>query len=91
MGLFGNDTSDLERRLERVERLLAVIADRLDIPLDGNGPSVTLTAGGPSSIVHDLVRRGQLIEAIKHYREETGVGLKEAKDYVDSLKAQMGR
>ncbi len=33
-----------------------------------------------------LVRQGQLIEAIKLYRERTGVGLKEAKDYVDALR-----
>lgn len=33
----------------------------------------------------ELVRNGQKIEAIKLYREQTGVGLKEAKDYVDRL------
>ncbi len=33
----------------------------------------------------DLVRSGQKIEAIKLYREQSGVGLKEAKDYVESL------
>jgi hypothetical protein len=36
--------------------------------------------------VTDLVRQGLMIEAIKRYRERTGVGLKEAKDYVDSLR-----
>jgi ribosomal protein L7/L12 len=35
--------------------------------------------------VHTLARQGQKIQAIKLYRELTGVGLKEAKDYVDSL------
>ena len=33
----------------------------------------------------DLVRNGQKIEAIRLYRLQTGTGLKEAKDYVDSL------
>jgi ribosomal protein L7/L12 len=32
-----------------------------------------------------MVNRGQTIEAIKLVRERTGMGLKEAKDYVDSL------
>ena len=36
--------------------------------------------------VTELVRQGLLIEAIKRYRERTGVGLKEAKDYVDALR-----
>jgi len=36
--------------------------------------------------VTELVRQGQFIEAIKRYRERTGVGLKEAKDYVDALR-----
>ena len=35
--------------------------------------------------VHALALAGNKIEAIKRYRELTGVGLKEAKDYVDSL------
>ncbi|HJZ48507.1 MAG TPA: ribosomal protein L7/L12 [Roseiflexaceae bacterium] len=35
--------------------------------------------------VHALALQGQKIEAIKRYRELTGVGLKEAKDYVDRL------
>ncbi|NBT63336.1 MAG: hypothetical protein EBT02_16380, partial [Planctomycetia bacterium] len=33
----------------------------------------------------ELVRAGKKIEAIKLYRESTGVGLKEAKDFVESL------
>ena len=32
----------------------------------------------------DLARQGRKIEAIKVVREETGLGLKEAKDLVDS-------
>ncbi|MCH3963258.1 MAG: ribosomal protein L7/L12 [Clostridium sp.] len=33
----------------------------------------------------ELVSRGEKIKAIKKYRMVTGAGLKEAKDYVDSL------
>jgi len=35
-------------------------------------------------------RRGAKIEAIKLYREQTGVGLKEAKDFVERLQSQTG-
>jgi ribosomal protein L7/L12 len=37
------------------------------------------------SRLHELVARGQKIEAIKRVRELTGLGLKEAKDYVEQL------
>jgi hypothetical protein len=37
-----------------------------------------------------LVQQGQKIPAIKLYREETGAGLKEAKDAVESLGRQYG-
>ena len=37
--------------------------------------------------VEDLVRQGRKIEAIKQYRERTGVGLKEAKEAIDSIAA----
>lgn len=36
-----------------------------------------------------LISIGKKIQAIKYYRETTGVGLKEAKDAVDALSAQM--
>ncbi len=36
-----------------------------------------------------LIRRGRLIEAIKHYRSVTGQGLKEAKDAIDLLKKEV--
>jgi ribosomal protein L7/L12 len=41
--------------------------------------------------VKAMVQRGQIIQAIKRHRELTGAGLKEAKDYVDALKAQLPR
>ncbi len=36
-----------------------------------------------------LLRRGNKIEAIKHFRTYTGFGLKEAKDAVDALEKQL--
>ena len=37
------------------------------------------------SEIVDFLHAGQKISAIKRYREITGVGLKEAKEYIDSL------
>jgi ribosomal protein L7/L12 len=48
--------------------------------------STTPQAGaGDLAEVHALAQQGHKIEAIKRYRQLTGVGLKEAKDYVDRL------
>ena len=40
---------------------------------------------GVDEKIMELMKSSQKIEAIKLYREQTGVGLKEAKDYVESL------
>jgi Ribosomal protein L7/L12 C-terminal domain len=40
---------------------------------------------GVDAEIMKLVNAGEKIKAIKLYREQTGVGLKEAKDYVESL------
>lgn len=37
-----------------------------------------------------LVRSGKPIQAIKAYRQMTGAGLKEAKDAIDGLRADLG-
>ena len=47
-----------------------------------------MTAASASGITEDVValaRGGKKIEAIKRYRELTGVGLREAKDAVDGI------
>lgn len=40
---------------------------------------------GVSTEVLDLVQRGKKIQAIQRYRQETGVGLKAAKEFIESL------
>lgn len=62
-------------RLWRLEEKLDAIARALEIQ----------PPAAAEEQVAALVRAGRKIEAIKRYREQTGVGLKEAKDYVDSL------
>jgi ribosomal protein L7/L12 len=47
----------------------------------------------PSEIdpaIERLVRGGNIIGAIKLYREQHGVGLKESKDAIDTLRASLG-
>jgi ribosomal protein L7/L12 len=60
-------------------------------PLAGADPGAVpygnnIAAGGPwLDEVRSLKAQGKLINAIKVYREHTGVGLKEAKDTVEGM------
>jgi hypothetical protein len=45
----------------------------------------------PGQEVADLILKGRKIQAIKVVRETTGVGLKEAKEMVDLLQAELAR
>jgi ribosomal protein L7/L12 len=62
-------------RLARLERKVDLILRHLG--LDSNQDV------NPQII--ELMQSGRKIQAIKLYRQQTGVGLKEAKDYVESL------
>ena len=65
----------VDMRLQRVERKLDAIISHLGVVMNpGVDPQLL-----------ELVREGKKIEAIKLYRESSGVGLKEAKDFVESL------
>ncbi|HVX14077.1 MAG TPA: ribosomal protein L7/L12 [Pirellulales bacterium] len=59
----------------RLERKIDLVLNHLGI--DPNQ--------GVDEKIVELMKTGQKIEAIKLYREKTGCGLKEAKDYVESL------
>ncbi|MBY0327818.1 MAG: ribosomal protein L7/L12 [Gemmataceae bacterium] len=65
----------MDMRLQRVEKKLDTIISHL---------GVVINPGVDPQLI-ELVRAGKKIEAIKLYRESTGVGLKEAKDFVESL------
>lgn len=73
---------ELERRLDWLYRATgygAAYPGAANPAMPAPGADVVL------SEVQDLVRQGRKFEAIKVYRERTGVGLKEAKDAVERL------
>jgi ribosomal protein L7/L12 len=77
------DRSRTERRLRALEAKYAQLARHAG--LESADPSI------PSAEVQLLARTpGQKIAAIKLYREQSGVGLKEAKDVVDRIEADGG-
>jgi ribosomal protein L7/L12 len=76
-----SDAAQLARRLAVVERKLDLIMAHLDI----REPELE----APGAVLQELLA-GRKIQAIKAYREATGVGLREAKDAVELLARQRG-
>jgi ribosomal protein L7/L12 len=70
----------LERRLNRLSRLEA----KVDALLRHSAVAFDPFQDVPAD-VQDALERGQTILAIKRLREATGVGLKEAKEFVDEV------
>lgn len=74
-----NDDNDLRERVEHLERQVEYLYRHFGLN------SVVLQTSAVDAEVLRLKRSGNIIEAIKRYRLLTGLGLKEAKDYVDQL------
>lgn len=76
---MGSD-EDLRERVEALERQVAFLTRHLGLA------GAPVAPGQPPADVLELKRAGRVIDAIKRYRELTGLGLREAKDYVDRLR-----
>ena len=82
----------LQWRLTEIERQVGRVA-RLDVKLDlllkhagvEYDPYKTL----PPEVINAL-QNGQKIQAIKLYREASGVGLKDAKDFIEDAQRRAG-
>ncbi len=80
------------RRLKVIERRLALIMNQLDITEFTPGPaprSLDGTVPPSADVVRELILSNKF-RAIKIYREQTGTGLKEAKDAVEAIARQRG-
>jgi large subunit ribosomal protein L7/L12 len=100
MGIFGSpqeqvELDDLKSRVAKLEQAVAQLQAQLaagagGVPYGAPMPTATgagTTVGAPDWMaeVQGLTASGNKIQAIKVYREHTGVGLKEAKDAVEAL------
>jgi ribosomal protein L7/L12 len=74
-----NHFNQQNARTARLERKVDRIMEHLGLQVDNKFDDVL-----------QLVRSGQKILAIKHYRELTGAGLKEAKDAVEFMEKEEG-
>ncbi|WP_374524414.1 ribosomal protein L7/L12 [Sphingopyxis sp.] len=53
-------------------------------------PRIDVATASRDEELLDLIRRGRKIEAIKHLRDRTGLGLREAKDAIEALERTVG-
>jgi ribosomal protein L7/L12 len=75
----------IERRLAR----LASMETKLDILLNHFGLQFDPYKNLPNAVVQAL-RSGEKIQAIRCYREATGVTLRDAKDFIEQVQRQGG-
>ena len=80
LGLFGTRLSRIERRINKLSSLDA----KLDLLLKHSGLEYDPYKNLPPKVV-EAVQGGRKIEAIKCYREVTGVDLKEAKAFIEEV------
>jgi ribosomal protein L7/L12 len=94
MGLFGGSEDDLQRRVEELERRVAALERALNGGraarptgelTETSGSEIFAPRVGVSAMVRQLAIQGNKIAAIKLLRDETGLGLREAKDAVERL------
>jgi ribosomal protein L7/L12 len=77
------------RRLALLEQQVRLLSEKLGVPCPPLGSEAaknpTPNYGGVPAEVVDLARAGKSIAAISLLRQLTGMGLREAKDVVESL------
>lgn len=77
-----SQVEELQGRIATLEAQMQVILEYLGVAGKSDDPF--------EARLLELIRANQKIEAIKRYREKTGLGLKEAKDAVEDLERRLG-
>jgi len=73
-----NNNKVLRADISRINKKLEKIAKQIGVPNDEKCSM--------DNELRNIIAENGKIKAIKKYREVTGIGLKEAKEYVDNLK-----
>lgn len=90
---------DLEVRLQRIESAINELYRLIEVPSPlqtGAGAALHASAAtananpmGASDAVVELIHAGKLIAAIKQQRADSGMGLADAKAYVEQVQRQL--
>jgi ribosomal protein L7/L12 len=81
--MSNDEVSSLARRIRRLEQKVDMIMQHLGLEFDDDE-----TGGSIDPAIIEAIKRNNKIEAIKIYRDQTGFGLKEAKDVIDEIEAR---
>lgn len=83
----GNKIEAIKLYKEKTGLGLAEAKENIEAMMRGDTPAwgVGATSVDHDTLIQNAIRAGQKIEAIKLYREKTGLGLKEAKDAIDAM------
>lgn len=74
VGHLQNNIDKVNKKLDKISKQVGVSNEISDVAMDE---------------LKVLIEKGQKVKAIKEYRVATGVGLKEAKEYIDLLNEDM--
>lgn len=74
VGHLQNNIDKVNKKLDKIPKQVGVSNEISDVAMDE---------------LKVLIEKGQKVKAIKEYRVATGVGLKEAKEYIDLLSEDM--
>lgn len=74
VGHLQNNIDKVNKKLDKISKQVGVSNEISDVAMDE---------------LKVLIEKGQKVKAIKEYRVATGVGLKQAKEYIDLLSEDM--
>jgi ribosomal protein L7/L12 len=80
------DIRELQIQVDRLTRLVEALYARSGEPM----PNLEVSLENPPGDVVAAIRDGELITAIKLWRDYTGLGLAESKAEMDALAARLG-
>ena len=80
MSESNQEIENIKMRLEKLESQMTFLQRSLGIT------SNDAPAWKASPEIIDLIKRGEKIAAIKTFREQTGASLKDAKNFIESIK-----
>ena len=79
--------SDSNQEIEKIKMRLEKLESQMTFLQRSLGITTNDAPGWKASPeIIELIRRGEKIEAIKAFREQTGASLKDAKTFIESIK-----
>jgi len=89
--LFGVGLKEAKDAVEKLEAGQPLVMTRVSVSPPSVASAASVDQATRLAEVVQLLRAGQKIEAIKLYRQISGVGLKEAKEAVEAMEAGLGQ